>query len=86
LRDVSAAEQNGYPLTFFTEASIDLADDPELMRLMVEGQRHHRLRRYRRPTGVARDQKFRTSARGTPEGPPHQSAGMEVCADDRRFR
>ena len=37
LRDVSAwQEQNGYPLTFFTEASIDLADDPELMRLMVE--------------------------------------------------
>jgi radical SAM superfamily enzyme YgiQ (UPF0313 family) len=29
-------ERNGYPLTFFTEASIDLADDPELMRLMVE--------------------------------------------------
>ena len=23
-------------MTFFTEASIDLADDPELMRLMVE--------------------------------------------------
>jgi radical SAM superfamily enzyme YgiQ (UPF0313 family) len=37
LRDVSAwQEQNGYPLTFFTEASIDLADDPELMHLMVE--------------------------------------------------
>jgi len=28
--------QNGFPLDFVTEASIDLADDPELMRLMVE--------------------------------------------------
>jgi radical SAM superfamily enzyme YgiQ (UPF0313 family) len=28
--------KNAYPLTFFTEASIDLADDPELMRLMVD--------------------------------------------------
>ena len=37
LRNVSAwQERNGYPLTFFTEASIDLADDPELMHLMVE--------------------------------------------------
>lgn len=28
--------QHGYPLGLFTEASIDLADDPELMQLMVE--------------------------------------------------
>jgi radical SAM superfamily enzyme YgiQ (UPF0313 family) len=28
-------EQRGYPVIFFTEASIDLADDPELMALMV---------------------------------------------------
>ena len=27
---------NGYPLAFFTEVSLDLADDAELMRLMVE--------------------------------------------------
>ena len=27
---------NGFPLTFVTEASMDLADDPELMRLMTE--------------------------------------------------
>jgi len=27
---------NGYPITFVTEASLDLADDEELMRLMVE--------------------------------------------------
>lgn len=37
LRDLSAWQQaNGYPLLLFTEASIDLADDPELMRLMVD--------------------------------------------------
>ena len=37
LRDVIAwQEANGYPLTFFTEASIDLADDAELMQLMVD--------------------------------------------------
>ena len=29
-------KQEGYPLTFFTEATIDLADDAELMALMVE--------------------------------------------------
>ena len=27
---------NGYPLTFVTEASLDLADDEELMALMTE--------------------------------------------------
>ncbi len=37
LKDVIAwQERNGYPLSFFTEASIDLADDPELMSLMAE--------------------------------------------------
>ncbi len=37
LRDVIAWQRkHAYPLTFFTEASIDLADDPELMELMVE--------------------------------------------------
>jgi radical SAM superfamily enzyme YgiQ (UPF0313 family) len=37
LRDVRAwQEANGYPMCFFTEASIDLADDPELLRLLVE--------------------------------------------------
>jgi radical SAM superfamily enzyme YgiQ (UPF0313 family) len=29
-------EQRGFPLTFFTEASLDLADDPELMQLMID--------------------------------------------------
>jgi radical SAM superfamily enzyme YgiQ (UPF0313 family) len=32
---VSWQAQKGYPLSLFTEASIDLADDPELMELMV---------------------------------------------------
>jgi radical SAM superfamily enzyme YgiQ (UPF0313 family) len=37
LRDVVAWQQaNGYPLVFFTEASIDLADDAELMGLLTE--------------------------------------------------
>src|SRR4051812_11976541 len=37
LREVAAWQvKNAYPLTFFTEASIDLADDPELMELMVD--------------------------------------------------
>ena len=37
LDDVAAWQRkNGYPLTFFTEASVDLAEDPDLMRRMVE--------------------------------------------------
>jgi len=37
LRHVIAwQEENGYPLSFMTEASIDLADDPELMELMAK--------------------------------------------------
>ncbi|MEZ6089725.1 MAG: radical SAM protein [Pirellulaceae bacterium] len=37
LRDVADWQRRrGYPLTFFTEASLDLADDAELMQLMVE--------------------------------------------------
>jgi radical SAM superfamily enzyme YgiQ (UPF0313 family) len=37
LRDLIAYQKaNGYPLDFFTEASLDLAEDPELMELMVE--------------------------------------------------
>ena len=37
LRDVVAwQERHGYPLMFATEASIDLAEDAELMRLMVD--------------------------------------------------
>lgn len=33
---VAWQEKKGYPLTFFTEASIDLADDEELMKLMTD--------------------------------------------------
>ncbi len=37
LRDLAAWQQaHGYPFILFTEASLDLADDAELMRLMVE--------------------------------------------------
>ncbi len=37
LRDVIAwQEKNGYFFSFFTEASIDLADDPELMEMMID--------------------------------------------------
>lgn len=37
LRDVAGWQRDrGYPLSFFTEASLDLAEDDELMRLMVE--------------------------------------------------
>ena len=37
LQDVAEWQYSkGYPLTFFTEASLDLADDPELMQLMVD--------------------------------------------------
>src|SRR5262249_42903654 len=33
-------EAEGYPLSFFTEASLDLAEDPELMELMVAANIH----------------------------------------------
>ncbi len=37
LADVAAWQRgHGYPFTFFTEASLDLADDPELLQLMVD--------------------------------------------------
>ena len=37
LRDVAAWQRrHGFPLTLFSEASLDLADDPELMQLMTE--------------------------------------------------
>jgi len=37
LQEVALWQQSkGFPLTFFTEASLDLADDPELMQLMVD--------------------------------------------------
>jgi radical SAM superfamily enzyme YgiQ (UPF0313 family) len=37
LQEVAVWQQaRGYPLTFFTEASLDLAEDPELLRCMTE--------------------------------------------------
>ena len=37
LREIIAwQEANGYPISFVTEASIDLAEDPELMQLMLD--------------------------------------------------
>jgi radical SAM superfamily enzyme YgiQ (UPF0313 family) len=37
LRELIAWQKaNGYPMAFFTEASLDLADDPELIALMIE--------------------------------------------------
>ncbi len=37
IREIAAWQQrHGFPLTFFAEASMDLADDPELMQAMVE--------------------------------------------------
>jgi radical SAM superfamily enzyme YgiQ (UPF0313 family) len=37
LQDIVAwQERHGYPMTLFTEASLDLAEEPELMSLMVE--------------------------------------------------
>jgi radical SAM superfamily enzyme YgiQ (UPF0313 family) len=42
LHDLIAWQQKeGYPFSFVTEASIDLADDPELMRLMVAANFTH---------------------------------------------
>jgi radical SAM superfamily enzyme YgiQ (UPF0313 family) len=41
LRDLIAwQEANGYPLVFFTEASLDLAEDSELLELMVDANIH----------------------------------------------
>lgn len=35
-RVIEWQSRRGYPITFFTEASLDLADDPELLQLMVD--------------------------------------------------
>src|SRR5262249_61832853 len=41
LRDLIAwQEANGYPMVCFTEASLDLAEDPELLELMVAANIH----------------------------------------------
>ena len=75
--------EHGFPLAFFTEASLDLAEDDELMRLMAEAGHGRRLHRDREPRrgGPPRDQEV-------PERPGTivdrvkkvQDAGMEVYA------
>ena len=42
-------EEHDYPFEFTTEASINLADDPELLRLMHEAEFLRRVRRHREP-------------------------------------
>ena len=77
LQDVIAwQERNNYPLTFFTEASIDLADDAELMELMVRANFIADVHRHREPRrGVAPrgeevpERPLRRDPAG--EGPPH---------------
>ena len=63
LREIIAwQEANGYPLSFVTEASIDLAEDPELMRADGGREYRHRVRRHRdRPTRnrCAKPRKFK---------------------------
>ena len=50
LRDVIAwQKRKGYPLTLFTEASIDLADDPELLRADGGSELHRHLHWDREP-------------------------------------
>ncbi len=50
LRDVAAWQAaEGYPLTFFTEASLNLSEDDELMELMDAANISDRLHRYREP-------------------------------------
>jgi radical SAM superfamily enzyme YgiQ (UPF0313 family) len=75
----------GYPITFFTEASLDLADDAELMRLMVaaningvfvgiESPNTESLREARKLQNVRAGGTMIEKVRRI------QSAGMEVCA------
>jgi radical SAM superfamily enzyme YgiQ (UPF0313 family) len=82
---ISWQRANGYPFDFFTEASLDLAEDDELMRLMVEANisavfvgiespNEDSLRETRKLQNVR--------AGGTMVEKVHriQHAGMEVCA------
>ena len=59
-------QAHGYPLTFFTEASLDLADDPELMQLMVDANIIDRVHRHRKPQRrvAAGDQEVSERAQG----------------------
>ena len=70
------AEAQSYPLTFFTEASIDLADDPELMDLMVQANFIATFIGIESPDEDAlreakKYQNVRTGRHAAGEGPPH---------------
>ena len=77
-------ERHGYPLTFFTEASIDLADDPELMRLMVEANIVSVFIGIESPNEASlretkKFQNVRAGGHPAREGPPRsRTPGMEV--------
>ena len=78
LRDLAAWQTaEGYPFTFFTEASLDLAEDEELMQLMVDGQHRDRLHRHREPERriAARDEEV--SKR--PKRPGRSSTASAKC-------
>ena len=68
LRDVAAWQAaDGYPLTFFTEASIDLAEDAELMQLMVEANITVGVHRHREPrtkTSLRETKKYQNVRKG----------------------
>ena len=93
LRDViDWQERNGYPMTFFTEASIDLADDPELMRLMVEANIVTVFVGIESPNeaSLRETKKFQNVRDGGThgrEGPPDPGRGHGgLVRDDRRLR
>ena len=93
LREVVAwQEQNGYPLTFFTEASIDLADDPELMELMVEANIISVFVGIESPNeaSLRETKKFQNVRAGRDdgrEGPPHPGRRHGgLVRDDHRLR
>ena len=72
------------PVDFFTEASLDLAEDDELMRADGRGQHHQRLHRHREPQRrvAARDQEVSkrppAAARIVERVHAIQKAGIEV--------
>ena len=93
LRDVVAwQDANGYPLTFFTEASIDLADDAELMQLMVEANIIAVFIGIESPNeaSLRETKKFQNVRAGRDdarEGPPHPGRGHGgLVRHDRRLR
>ena len=83
LRDVIKWQQaEGYPLTFFTEASIDLAEDDEMMRLMTEANFVTVFIGVESPNeaSLRETKKFQNVRKGTLTDKIHtiQNAGLEV--------